>query len=130
MGLDRDRQELASVKAVALSRERTARLRVGAGIAGQAVAQGRPAQRANPSEDSRFFSKDSLLTEDSRALLSIFPAVADRAPGVLNVFRPDVRESPPAEVQVLACFADRAAVAQENARLYGDAHCRRREAKG
>jgi len=130
MGLDRDRQELASLKAFGLSPERTERLRVGAGIAGQAVAQRRPAQRATPSEDSRFFSKDPILTEGFRALLSILLAVADRALGVLNVFRPDAHESPPAEVQVPACFADRAAVAQEHARLYGEADRRRREAKG
>ena len=123
MGLDEGRQELAYLRVVGTTPERMARvrLRVGEGIAGQALALGVPAQSRTLPDNPRLSGRGLAEAEGFRSLLSAPLLARGRPLGVINVFRRDEHEFTPAELRLLARFADQAAVALENARLYGQA---------
>ncbi len=123
MRLDEARQELAYVKGVGLSPERLAqvRLKVGEGIAGAALAQGVPLQSPRVLQDPRFVAKGIVEGEGFRSVLCVPLLAGGRSLGVLVVFRQEVQEFPPGEVQLLNQFAEQAALAMENARLYAEA---------
>ncbi len=118
--LDEGRQELAYVKAAGLSAERMAglRLKVGEGIAGRAVEERVPLQSSKLLEDPRFVAKGLAEVEGFRSLLCAPLMAGGRPLGVLALFRQEQHEFAPAEVQLLASFADQAAIAIENARLF------------
>lgn len=122
MTLDEGGQELAYVKGAGLSSERIrgVRLKVGEGIAGRAVEQGAPVQSSNLLQDPRDVYPDITVAEGFRSQLCTPLLAHGRALGVLVLFRQDEHEFAPAEVQLLANFADQAALALQNARLYAE----------
>ncbi len=130
--LDPEREELAFAKGAGLSPDRMSRLRlkVGEGIAGRAVVQRVPLQSSNILEDPRYVATGFSEVEGFRSLLCVPLLAAGRPLGAIAVFRQDQHEFTPAEVDLLARFADQAALALENARLYADSLRRAREAEG
>jgi GAF domain-containing protein/CheY-like chemotaxis protein len=120
MKLDEKQHELAYVTGAGMPWEHLAaiRLKVGEGIAGQAVEKGDPVQTSRLLEDPRILFPHVLEAQGFRSFLCV-PLVSGARPlGVLAVSRREEREFSPAEVQLLTRFADQAAVAIENARLY------------
>jgi GAF domain-containing protein/CheY-like chemotaxis protein len=105
----------------------------GVGIAGRALAEGRPVWTADILADPGI-----VLTDELRALLTssghrAFLAVPLRAKGqvlgVLTLAEPAVRSFREPEIALLQAFADQAALALDNARLHAETEQRRREAE-
>jgi GAF domain-containing protein/ActR/RegA family two-component response regulator len=122
MRLDEAGQELAYVAGVGLPRERFAHLRVkvGEGFTGRAVAQRAPIHVPDLSGDPRVLDGGIIRAEGFRSLFCAPLMAGDRVLGSIDVFRRDASSFTPAEVQLLTRFADQAAIAIENARLYAE----------
>jgi len=131
MILDEARQELTYSKAAGLSPEHLThvRLKVGEGIVGRAVAEGRPVQSPRVQDDPRYVSPGIAERQGFRALLTAPLMAGGRPLGALAIFRREEGEFSPREVQVLGQFADQAALALQNARLYKESEARRRTAE-
>jgi signal transduction histidine kinase len=100
------------------------RLRVGEGVAGRAVAQQRPAQRADLFEDEDGRYAELRRASGFRSMLSVPLLVGSRAIGALSVFRRDVHRFSDTEQALLVALADQAAIALEHARLYEELEAR------
>lgn len=105
----------------------------GTGILGRALATGMPSWTPDLITDP-----DTILTADVRrrigamgsiALLAVPLRFKGTIVGVLTVSGDIGREFSPSEVTLLESFADHAAIALENARLYAETERRRREAE-
>ncbi len=122
MRLDEAAQELSYVAGVGLPPERfnSLRVKLGDGIAGRAVAQRAPIHIPDLLLDHRPVSPMIIRTEGYRSVFCAPLTAGDRMLGCINVFRREAGEFTPAEVQLLTRFADQAAIAIENARLYAE----------
>jgi PAS domain S-box-containing protein len=100
------------------------RLRVGEGVAGRAVAERRPVQRADLFEDDHGRYAHLRRVTGFRSMLSAPLMVGTRAVGVLNVFRRDIHRFSDTEQELLVALADQAAIALEHARLYEELEAR------
>jgi signal transduction histidine kinase len=101
------------------------RLRVGEGVAGSAVAEQRPVQRADLfDEDPGGRYADLRRATGFRSMLSAPLMVGTRAIGALSVFRRDVHRFSDTEQELLVALADQAAIALEHARLYAELEAR------
>ncbi len=94
----------------------TRRLRPGQGLAGRVVARGRPLVVSDP-ETLRALDPD-LPARDVRAAVSVPLRAGGKVIGVIQVFSRRMREFRPQEVRLLETFADRVALAVDNARAY------------
>ncbi len=120
MALDPERGELRSVGSLDLAREvlERIRLRVGEGIAGLAVLLRRPVQSADLWNDPRVRYPQLPRESGFRSMLAVPLLVGERATGAITVFRKDIHHFPREEENLLAAFADQAAMALEHARLF------------
>ena len=105
----------------------------GAGVAGLAITRGLPVTSANVLEDP-----DVSLPPDTRRWIELAPyravlavpfSVNGRVIGAFAMVDRLGRVFGPPDIRLAQAFADHAAVALENARLYGEASARRREAE-
>jgi PAS domain S-box-containing protein len=105
----------------------------GAGVAGLAVTRGLPVTSANVLDDP-----DVSLPPDTRrwieaapyrAVLAVPFSVTGRVIGAFAMVDRLGRVFGPPDIRLAQAFADHATVALENARLYGEASARRREAE-
>jgi serine phosphatase RsbU (regulator of sigma subunit)/HAMP domain-containing protein len=94
----------------------TRRLRPGQGLAGRVAARGRPLAVSHP-EALRILDPD-LSAQDVRAAVSVPLRAGGKVIGVIQVFSRRTREFQPREVRLLETFADRVALAVDNARAY------------
>jgi GAF domain-containing protein/ActR/RegA family two-component response regulator len=129
MRLDEGRQELSYVAGVGLPRERFARMRlkVGEGITSPAIVEGAPTHIPDLSGDPRVLDGGIVQTEGYRSLFCAPLLAGDRVLGSIDVFRREAGPFTPAEVQLLTRFADHAAIAIENARLFQEEQLRRQQ---
>jgi GAF domain-containing protein/CheY-like chemotaxis protein len=104
-----------------------------AGIAGLAVREHRPVASADVLNDPRIVYSDEMragIAEDTnRALLAIPLLVRDRPFGALAMSDRAGRRFDDEEIRLARAFADQAALALENARLYTESTRRRLEAE-
>jgi signal transduction histidine kinase/CheY-like chemotaxis protein len=105
----------------------------GTSLAGLAVTGRRPIVSADALNDPRFPADpgavERFAASSDRSILALPLMVQDRVIGVLSLRDRTGRVFSEAEIQVAQAFADRAATALENARLYVTAERRRREAE-
>jgi PAS domain S-box-containing protein len=100
------------------------RLRVGEGVAGRAVAERRPVQRADLFDDDEGRYAHLRRVTGFRSMLSVPLMVGARAIGALSVFRHDVHRFSETEEALLVALSDQAAIALEHARLYAQLEAR------
>ena len=105
----------------------------GTGIAGRAIADGRPVRTPNLLDDPGIVltphMRAQAMASGERAMLAVPLRVKGRIIGSLSVADREGRVFLDADATLLQGFADQAALALENARLYGEAERRRREAE-
>ncbi len=93
------------------------RVRVGQGITGLAVAEGRPLQSADLWNDPRAFPQPAVAG-GLRSMLAVPLVASGRTLGALTALRTDVHHFQVHEVALASAFADQAALALEHARLF------------
>jgi GAF domain-containing protein/nitrogen-specific signal transduction histidine kinase len=93
------------------------RVRVGQGITGLAVAEGRPLQSEDLWNDPRALPQPAVAG-GLRSMLVVPLVASGRTMGALTALRTDVHHFPPHEVALASAFADQAALALEHARLF------------
>ena len=105
----------------------------GTGISGRAIADGRPVRTPNLLDDPGIVvtphMRAQAMASGERAMLAVPLRVKGRIIGSLSVADREGRVFLDADATLLQGFADQAALALENARLYGEAERRRREAE-
>jgi signal transduction histidine kinase len=105
----------------------------GTNVVGFAVSERRPIVSPDALHDPRFPSDPGAFrrfgTSPDRAILALPLVVQDRVIGALSLRDATGRVFTAEEVRVAQAFADQAAIALENARLYVTAERRRREAE-
>ena len=105
----------------------------GTGISGRAIADGRPVRTPNLLDDPGIVVAPHMrahaMASGERAMLAVPLRVKGRIIGSLSVADREGRVFLDADATLLQGFADQAALALENARLYGEAERRRREAE-
>ena len=102
----------------------------GTGISGRAIADGRAVRTSNLLDDPGIVvtphMRAQALASGERAMLAVPLRVKGRIIGSLSVADREGRTFLHADATLLQGFADQAALALENARLYGEAERRRR----
>jgi len=93
------------------------RVRVGQGITGLAVAEGRPLQSEDLWNDPRAFPQPAVAG-GLRSMLAVPLVASGHTMGALTALRTDVHHFQPHEVALASAFADQAALALEHARLF------------
>jgi signal transduction histidine kinase/CheY-like chemotaxis protein len=118
--LDPNTGELTPAASLDLDPESAARIRirVGEGVTGLAVQERRPVQSPHVDTDPRVRYPQLTGGRGLHSMLATPLLVGDRAIGALTVLRNDIHDFTPEEVALAAAFADQAAIALENARLY------------
>ena len=105
----------------------------GTGISGRAIADGRPVRTPNVLDDPGIVLAPHMrahaMASGEQAMLAVPLRVKGRIIGSLSVGDREGRVFLDADAALLQGFADQAALALENARLYGEAERRRREAE-
>ena len=98
-----------------------------------AIAERRPVWSADLLNDPTFdlspTTRAAVEAEGYRAVLSVPLLVGERVLGALVTYRDDVGPFSDRHVELLQAFADQAALALENARLYEESERRRRESE-
>jgi len=94
------------------------RVRVGEGITGLAVKEGRPVQSTDLYNDPRVRYRQVSAGSGWRSMLAAPLLVGDQAIGALTVLRSDVHHFTAEEESLVSAFADQAAMALEHARLF------------
>lgn len=109
------------------------RERIGLGESGTGwvVLHNQPLAISDLQQDSRVFRQHRAVyrEEGFRSLLAVPMRIAEHAIGALFVLSKTPRHFSATEIEVLSGFADQAALALENARLFEEAERRRREAE-
>ena len=105
----------------------------GTGLADRVIAEGRPVSTSDIFSDTSLALTDDLKRRleksGTRALLAAPLRAKGELIGVLLIASAVVREFSDADAALLQAFADQAALAMENARLYGEATRRQHEAE-
>ncbi len=96
----------------------TLRLRSGEGLVGQAATERKPVIIPNVADDPRFINKDWAAREGIVSSIVVPLTYNVRVTGVLAIVTRQPHDFTEEEVALLAAFADQAAMAIENARLY------------
>jgi signal transduction histidine kinase len=99
---------------------RQIRIRIGEGIAGQAVQERRPVQSENLLTDPRVRYPHLARGGGFHSFMAAPLRVGDRAIGAISIFRREARRFTTAEEELLLALADQAAIALEHARLYAE----------
>ncbi len=103
----------------------------GLGLPGRAVIEGRPVFSRDVQEEADLaFNEDlrrRVLATGNRASLSVPLRAKGKLIGVLTIAHAIVREFSESEIALLQAFADQAAIALENSRLFGELQAALRE---
>jgi PAS domain S-box-containing protein len=103
------------------------------GLVGRVIAEGRPLWSHDQLNEPGSVLPDDLgqriVSSGNWALLAVPLHVKGKIIGVLSIAGRSVRPFSPAEVTLLQTFADQAALALENARLFTETESQRREAE-
>ncbi len=120
--LEGDRLVVASRYGLAHHTTLTPSLRIGESLGGLVVQQGRPLMVPDQREDSQILveHRTAAAAHGAVAYLGVPVRYRDRIIGVLHVDGKERRTFSEEEIRLLSAFADHAAVAIENARLYGE----------
>jgi PAS domain S-box-containing protein len=109
------------------------RLAVGVGVSGRAVAEGRavwsPDVLADPRIEMPGWARERLFAEGYRSIVGVPLVARGKVLGALALGAAPGRVFTDAELQLLSAFADQAALALENARLFEESERRRRAAE-
>ncbi len=108
------------------------RIEQGKGVGGQVLVTGRPFRTDHYTEDPRF-SKDYLEVAREEGVvteLAVPIRIGDRVEGLLYVDNRSPRPFTDRDEAILLRLADHAAIAVQNARLFGETERRRRAAEG
>jgi GAF domain-containing protein len=96
----------------------------GQGVMGRVLAEGRPVSSRDRLQDPTIVLGPELRARlehsGNRAMLGVPLRLKGELKGVLSIADTEPREFTAAEVQLLEAFADQAAIALENSRLYGE----------
>lgn len=97
-------------------------LKPGESITGKVFAENRPLIIRDLREDSTLIEqhRQVLLAAGYRSFLGVPLRVGERAIGTITLFSKEEREFRPDEVDLITAFADQAAIAVENARLFAE----------
>lgn len=119
MLLDEKKQELHIRATQSISDEYLSKppTRLGEGIAGLVVVEGRPISVWDVTEDDRYINKDVAHKENLCSLLSVPMCVKGRVTGVLNCYTSKHRDFSEEEINLLTAVACQAAIAIENTEL-------------
>ena len=113
--------------------ERNQRFPPGAGVIGRALISGAPVWSKDILEDSVLpvpvDMRRRIMAAGNRAVLAVPMRAKGRIIGGLSIAHNTPRDFPAPTVALLQTFADQAALALENARLYDETERRRREAE-
>jgi len=105
----------------------------GIGVVSRVIAEGRPVWSSDQLSDPKTTFNDDLTQRirrsGHRSVLGVPLRAKDRIIGVLTIADQVVRSFSEAEISLLQTFADQAALALENARLYTETTRQRREAE-
>ena len=117
---DESADDLAIVAAHKLSpRYRHLRLRIGEGVAGRVAARRAPLIVEDALSDQRLrVSRELIEAEGYRSMICVPLMFRGAVIGVISVYSVAVREFVEDELRIIASFADQAAIAMANARLY------------
>lgn len=94
------------------------RLRPGEGMAGEALVEKETISINHPVKDPRYLQKKWAQAQGIRAAAAVPLVVGDRALGVLSAMRRVDSPFSPEDLRLLTLFANQAAIAVDNARLY------------
>ena len=118
--LDDSAGDLSIVAAHKLSaRYRNLRLRLGEGVAGRVAERRAPLIVEDALSDQRLrVSRELIEAEGYRSMICVPLMFRGSVIGVISVYSVAVREFVQEELRIIASFADQAAIAMANARLY------------
>lgn len=118
--LDEETERLSIVAAHQLSEPyRRLTLAIGEGVMGTVFETRRPIIVANALEDPRLaVSKELIHQEGYTSMLCVPLTARGKALGGISVYTNEFHEFPPDTVRLVQAFADQAAIAMENSRLY------------
>ena len=128
--LDPETSALVYERGVGLSPEFAGalRVRVGEGTTGKAIRDGKSVWTADILADAGISlapgTRDLVLREGYRAVLSVPVATKSAMHGVLSAYWWEPHEPSASEIKLMTALASQAAIALENARLYGAATAR------
>jgi GAF domain-containing protein len=96
-------------------------------LTGRALLEGKVIHIEDVRKDTEYTFSDALKFGEFRTILGV-PMLRDgKALGVLALTRPDVRPFTEKQIELVSTFADQAAIAIENVRLFEDVQARTRE---
>jgi GAF domain-containing protein len=96
-------------------------------VSGRALLEGKVVHIEDAQKDTDYTFTDALKLGDFRTLLGV-PMMRDGKPiGVLALTRPEVRPFTDKQIELVSTFADQAAIAIENVRLFESVETRTRE---
>ncbi|MBU1090742.1 MAG: GAF and ANTAR domain-containing protein [Candidatus Omnitrophica bacterium] len=119
MLLDPDRKELVVKATQSISEEynKKPNIKLGEGIAGDVALNNKPLTVLNVKEDARYLNRDIAKKDGLCSLASVPLAVKGKVIGVLNCYTSKKHKFTKLELDLLATFANQAAIAIENAEL-------------
>jgi signal transduction histidine kinase len=105
------------------------RLRIGESVAGQTALKGEPVVVPNMLKDDRVSPahRDIPIPEELQSTMLIPLRLESRVVGVLNIYRERGYKFDEEEIRLASTFADQAAIAIENARLFNEVQERTEE---
>ena len=106
------------------------RVAVEGSLSGTAVATGRPQIARAPFDGGSRQADAAVERTDARSLLVLPLRARGRTLGTLSAYTPQPDAFQPRHVDLLATFANQAAMTLDNARLYGELHSRLEEMVG
>ena len=119
MLVDEEKGELVTraTQSISEAYNKKPNMKIGAGIAGKVVKEGKPIQVPDVREDPCYLNRDIAKSEKLCSLLSMPMSVKGKIIGVLNVYTSTPHKFTQNEINVLTSVANQAAVAIENAQL-------------
>ncbi|MBE3558332.1 MAG: GAF domain-containing protein [Ktedonobacteraceae bacterium] len=120
--LDPDRQRLHAIAYYGFNSNLASRVQIGVGqcCAGQSVQTGRPSMAVDcfQADENCFMHNDPLITSDIHSVLCIPLKAREKILGCICIYSSHRHLLSPEQMQLVVTFANEAAIAIENARLY------------
>ncbi len=119
MLLDEEKQELVirATQSISDSYNKKPPLKVGEGIAGKVVAEGKPFAIADVTQEKEYKYKDIAKKEGLASLLCVPLMVKNKAIGVINLYTTNPHKFTQNEINIISAIANQAAMVIENTEL-------------